>query len=123
MNSTKVFIQMTHSVSMLSSSKCVEDKKNSEFCFLLLHKKKWQAYLRTCTKAANHHKSFHLVQFCLNMPPQNAVNQVLLLWKQTTERHRLSAESTKHILTLQFNSQNVSHNQFHTYTSDIPEEN
>ena len=79
MNSTKVFLQMTLSVSMLSSSKCVEEKKNSDFCFLLSHTEKRQAYLRAHTKAASHHKSLQLVQFCLNMPPQNAVNQVLSL--------------------------------------------
>ena len=85
-------------------------------------KKKWQAYLRTCTKAANLHKSLQLVKFCLNMLPHNAANQVLSLWnnQQTIERHRLSAETTKDILTLRFNSKNVSCNQLHTYTCDIP---
>jgi hypothetical protein len=70
---------------MMSSSKHVENKNNSEFCFLLSSKKKWQVCLRTHTNAANHHKSLQLVQFYRNLPPHNAVNQVLSLWKQLTD--------------------------------------
>jgi hypothetical protein len=40
--------------------------------------------------------------------------------QQTTERHRLSIESTKEILTLQYNSKDVSCKQLYTYTCDIP---
>jgi hypothetical protein len=67
----------------------------------------------------NHYSWYNFVTTCLHIM-QSTKFSLYGNSQQTIERHRLSAESKKYILTLHFNSKNVSNNQFHTYTCDIP---